>query len=379
MEPLYPNPGGVIDPGDLVGRVAELQRLQEAVSRVGAHVTGERRMGKTSVLAKLESALTDAGRIVLRISAETSDIDIFERRLVASLRAHRLVADHLPTWEREVGGEARIGIGSNGISLRGAARRAGAAPVERDLIDLLDSIGDSRGLVLIIDEITVLCQALGSADALELLRNLRAHRDGRSTFALVISGSIGLHHALSDTSPINDLWPVDIGPLTQDEASELAGRLLLGIGVDPAAELVSEISDATSRIPFYIHGVIDRLRQGERPDVELSEIDAIVDRCIRENTWHTEHYVTRIPDYYGEDAALARAVLDDLAVIHPAGRTLDEISDDLAARSGSRPERDRLIDLLGKLEKDHYLVCEGERDGMSSPLMARIWRIHRRL
>jgi hypothetical protein len=44
-----------------------------------------------------------------------------------------------------------------------------------------------------------------------------------------------------------------------------------------------------------------------------------------------------------------------------------------------KPTRDEIIALLDKLEKDHYLVRVGNGDRISSELLARIWRHHRRL
>jgi hypothetical protein len=38
---------------------------------------------------------------------------------------------------------------------------------------------------------------------------------------------------------------------------------------------------------------------------------------------------------------------------------------------------DALLDLLVKLQKDHYLVREGDLVRISSPLLARIWRHYR--
>ncbi|MDQ1742122.1 MAG: hypothetical protein QOE23_461, partial [Pseudonocardiales bacterium] len=64
------NPGGVVDPADLVGRDRELARLQRSVTTGGAKMLGDRRMGKTSLLRALSKSLDSAGHSVIRISAE---------------------------------------------------------------------------------------------------------------------------------------------------------------------------------------------------------------------------------------------------------------------------------------------------------------------
>lgn len=239
MRPLTPNPGGVVAADDLVGRIAELQRLHEAVIHGGAHVRGERRMGKTSVLRKLAKDLEDV--------------------------------------------------------------------------------------------------------------------------------------ALPDDSPINDLAQIDIGPLREPEATTLIERLLLGIGAEPDQALITRIFVETSGIPFYAQAVIDQLRY-EPPGVDITHL---VDRMIVENTWHTDHYVTRIEEYYGKaDEPLVLAVLDAIA-------TSDAVlsPDELLRRIPTErpPSRDKLLRLLPMLEKDHYLTRVGVGDRFSSDLQAKIWRLHRRL
>jgi hypothetical protein len=51
--PIRTVPGGVIDPEHMVGRDAEVMAATRAVSGMGALVTGDRRVGKTSLLRKL--------------------------------------------------------------------------------------------------------------------------------------------------------------------------------------------------------------------------------------------------------------------------------------------------------------------------------------
>jgi len=375
MEPLYPNPGGPVDPEDLVGRRDELQRTHEAVAHGGAYVTGERRMGKTSLLAKLESELVAAGRTVLRISAETSSPDVFAQRLVVELRKNHVLSPQVKRWEKEIEGSVGLAIGQTGFKLTGKAKRAADEPREIDVIELLASACERDGAVLIVDEVTVLCSALGPDAALELLRGLRAERQGDQRIQLVLSGSIGLHHAVPDTQPINDLWRVEVGPLALPEAEELTQRLLLGIGMSCDGAMVADIVTVTSGVPFYIQAVVDRLRsQPTRPVAD------IVERCIIENEWHTQHYVKRVEDYYGRDSApVALALLDEFASASPSGLTIEQVQSRVGASLDHAPSRDVLIDLLQKLEMDHYLIREGDVDRMSSPLLATIWRVHRRL
>lgn len=81
LKPLSPNPGEMSDPDDLVGRERELARLHEAVTAGGAYVTGERRMGKTWLVKRLQEELVETVTAIY-VSAETSELDIFSDRLL---------------------------------------------------------------------------------------------------------------------------------------------------------------------------------------------------------------------------------------------------------------------------------------------------------
>ncbi len=368
-----PNPGGVVDPDELVGRADELARLHEAVVRGGAHVTGERRMGKTSLLRKLHVELEDAGCTVIRISAETSSVDTFARRLLRELRERREIRSRVSKWEKEIGGEIGLSLFGTGFKLSAKGRRNPDQMIELDVLELLAQVGTRGRSVLIIDEITVLCTHLGVERAEEFLGGLRAERQGTHPLAVVVAGSIGLHHVIPDSRVLNDLWRVEIGALQREDAEELVRRLLHGIGHTEPELLVAKIVEATSGIPFYIQAVVDMVRNHPSDD-----IDALIDRCILENVWETERLVERTDDYYGASAPAARTVLDQIATSDTAV-AVDELMLVLGVTVEAVPEREAVVNLLAKLEKDHYLVRSGSGNRMSSPLLARVWRLHRRL
>jgi len=370
LEPLAPNAGGIGDPSSLVGRKQELDRLKEAIGAGGAHVTGERRMGKTWLVKKLQSDLA-SNITAIYVSAETSSLELFAERLLVELRANQLIGSKINDLDLQFGGEVKLNFGVFGITLTGKLSKESARTNAG--LDVLELLGQNH-VVLIIDEITHLCHKLGPELSGDFLSSLRSARQSDGP-PLVISGSIGLHHALTDMSPINDLWEVSVGPMISEDAVELAARLLLGIGVQPTPEVVADIIEHTSSIPFYIQGVVDQLRY--RNDLDVA---SVVDECITRNIWQTDHYNARLDEYYGANGAKqARAILDFISTsggvvdVERIKARMDVDNKDLQLT------RDDLLSLLDKLEKDYYLVREGNADRMSSPLLSRIWRHHRRL
>jgi len=379
LESLTPNSGGVVDPADLVGREQELTRLHEAVIAGGAHVTGERRMGKTSLVKKLQDDLVDTVTAIY-VSAETESLELFAHRLLGRLRQNRLVSQRISQWEKEVGGDLNLtfaGLIKLSVSAKGTkpAGLKSEMPTEIDVLDLL-AFQNSDPVVLIIDEITYLCKHLGQKAAQEFMSELRSRRQSGGP-PMVISGSIGLHHELDDLHSVADLWTVEVGPLSQDEAVVLAARLFLGIGVEPTPGLVAELITQTSAIPFYMHAVADKLRY--RDDLD---IDDVVNDCLDKNDWKTIEYETRLEEYYnyGADGAKQAKTVLDLVAVADGAVSVDAITARLAIENPDlAPTRDDLLVLLRKLEMDHYLSREENGERMSSPLLARIWCHLRRL
>ncbi|MEO6501455.1 MAG: ATP-binding protein [Jatrophihabitantaceae bacterium] len=262
------NPGGVVDPADLIGRERELERLQRSVNTGGTKMLGDRRMGKTSLLRALGSSLNEAGHTVIRISAESKDPEKFSRDLVTEMRRNRVLREHVRRWEAELGGELKVNVGVGGLTLQGHAARL-RVNVEQDLfracVDACHHLKPYR-LVFIFDEITALASRLGRlvpGGPEEFLRSLRVPRQELSGISMIFAGSVGLHHVLSEQSPVNDLDPVTVGPLSQSDALYLARCLLRGIGVPEADDLpvATSIVEQTCAIPFYIHRLVQDLAE----------------------------------------------------------------------------------------------------------------------
>jgi hypothetical protein len=381
--PLQPNPGGVVDPNDLVGRKGELKALLGAVSTGGAYVVGDRRMGKTSLLRKMREELEAAGHSVIAVSAETSSLDEFGGQLMRAVRENAHLERWWSKWSKEVRGEVKLAVAGQGIHLTGSMASGPAA--ETDLLHLCGRAAQDAGaasLVLVIDEIAVLAQHLsatspGSAE--ELLRTLRRIRQDESMrVRVVLAGSVGLHHAITDETSLNDLPRVEIGPLTSTDAFVLAQRLLVWTRDNPDNELAAELADACSDIPYYIHRLVSADEQGAAA-ITAAEVRARVDEAIDCNEWHTDHYVRRLSTYFGGDSRYAVALLDVLG--HDGPADLDSLSNGLASQFyDDPPSRATVANILDKLRKDHYLDYRDGTYAWTTEFLRTVWiRTRRRL
>ncbi|MFP5319265.1 MAG: ATP-binding protein [Acidimicrobiia bacterium] len=378
--PIQANLGGPVDPADHIGHGDEFGEVLRSVGGVGALVTGDRRMGKTSLLRKVEHVLSPE-HVVLRISAETDDPELFGRRLVDVLRGHRVFAEELARWN------VTVDVGWRGVRIR---REGGGGEQGPDGADDLFRWAAGRAaptrLVVILDEIAVLAMAIERrrpGGAVEFLRSLRRPRQEAPNLAMVLAGSVGLHHAVVDTTPVNDLQRVRVGPLVAADAAFLARCLLLGEQVATSDEeaVVAAMVEAADAIPYFLHHLAHAAHRRGAATLRPDDVWAIRDEALvdPDDPWNLRHYRDRLRAYYGADADLAGHVLDAVAV---ADAPLD--LSQLGSRLGAvdldvRPSRDALLALVERLEADHYLARRGAADTFATRIVRDAWRAMRRL
>lgn len=378
VSPLAATPGATLSPEEVVGRGALIDQIIRSVSGRGALLVGDRRMGKTSILGPVVEALAGGPFVVLQVGGETTSAATLEQRLAEALRRHSRFRAELAQWNLEV--ELR-----KGPFMLKRTPRAKGAPAQDELLRWAARASEPDRLVLVIDEITEAARAFAStAGGSEgFLHELRHARETVPNLAMVFSGSIGLHHVVTDRKCANDLQLVLVGSLLWADACHLARCLLAGtpnISLDPGIELevCKALAERANGVPFYQHHIVDDLSR--RPDqVTPGAISDIVDEAIEgtEDKWQLRHYVDRLPDYYGARADLVLAVLDTYAADGPL--TVEAVNHRLAT-IGMAMERADLAQLIDLLEQDYYLRRNtDDTNEFASGLVRRSWRHRRRL
>lgn len=148
----------------------------------------------------------------------------------------------------------------------------------RDLANL-----DIR-VVLAFDELPLMLDAIkrredgatGESLIMELLDALRAARQENTELRMIYTGSLGLHHVLTvlreqgyQNDPANDMALIDLEPLTLENATELARRLLHGenISCDEPEAVAAHLAQTTDGIAYYIQHIVAEMGLSE----ELTE------------------------------------------------------------------------------------------------------------
>lgn len=393
MKAQTANPGGVLDPAEVVGRDKLVARLWAVLEKRSLYITAERRMGKTSVVRDKMSKEPPIGvrMVYLDVSQASSPLDFVEKLLNGCSdlldfgKKAKLFISSLGKWASNLELKASVSIklpadlGTNWKSLLDSLLRDLAAHPDR--------------VVLAFDEMPLMLLAIkrntdggnGESVVMELLDTLRAARQTNLPLRMIYTGSLGLHHVLTvlkeqgyQNDPTNDMALIEVEPLSPEDAAELALQLLNGekISSDDPAVSAQHLASVTDGMPYYIQHLIEELEvRGESANIAV--IDKVLASRLTDmrDPWHLRYYDERIDTHYAEPLRpIARAILDQLALPDAPVRTFEELVDGInPALTVRDPETVRNV--LRLLGADHYV----SRDESGSYLfrysfIARVWR-----
>ncbi len=387
------NPGGELAPQDVVGRDELIVQLWRALERQSLVLTAERRMGKTRIIKKMALATLPDTLLRYRDLEQVGSLTELANLLYED------VAPALGEWTK-----AQMQLGRLASALGGAKLDKFTLPnfapaswkaVLRAIFQALAESGKYQRVVFFWDEFPWLIEKIraveGARAAGELLDLLRAVRHEHPAIRFVLTGSIGHHHVLTalraggyNNPSFNDLAVIEVPPLSEPKATELAQALLDGEAVPHDPQAAGEIAKIASNIPFFIHLLVDRLvttkSHADTATIHQARLSAFTNS---QDPWNLRHFVERIPQYYGAaNQALALGLLDIFAS-HEKPLGLGDVLDELAQLGIGAPatlQRERVRELQEKLAADHYLEAtpDGKRQFRHGVLKA-WWRFSREL
>ncbi len=383
------NPGGQIDVTCILGRDQVVREAWDVLERQSLVIAAERRIGKTSVIRKMQAEAPGSWVAVLR------DLEQFHSAAEFAEAVYQDVQQHLSLWKRNANRAKKALEAAGGIEIHGLLTlpKQSASHWKSVLIGAIEDLGIEqveKRLVFFWDEMPFMLENLrqreGGSVAGDVLDVLRSLRQAQGNFRMVLTGSIGLHHVLGRlrsagyaNSPINDMYEMEITPLAPKDAADLAQRLIQGENLQPSrlTESAEAMAVAADYVPFYIHHIARTLRQtGQRADPP--QIEAMVRDQLQDarDPWELQHYRDRIDTYYPGLTAVALTVLDTLALA-----TEPQSIDQLLATVKSRQEFDResLLKLLKALAMDHYVRRQGNGFAFRFPMIQQWWRLDRML
>jgi hypothetical protein len=384
------NPGGALAPNEVVGRDRLIEKLWSILERQSLVLTAERRMGKTSIVKKMEAEPQSGMRVFFRdLEALRTPLE-FVDCVFQDVRADLSRKDRLMNRVREF--MAPFGD----VEVKGFKLPKTVAPHWKTILTktMEDLTEHQEGLLIFCwDEIPMMLDNIkrdrSEAAAMEVLDTLRSLRQMVPTVRMVFTGSIGLHHVIARlkekgyaNAPTNDMFAEDVSPLAFEDACDLTRGLLAGEGiwVEESEALIGAIARSVDCFPYYIHHVVDALRWTAQART-VEQVNEIVQAnlCDDANRWDMAHYRERIDTYYaGIEKTLALGILDELATADTA-LLLRELLDRLNVQ-GPEQEPEVVRKVVTLLRRDHYVVQQQEGSyRFKFSLIQRYWRMSRGL
>lgn len=394
------NTGGYLAPNEVVGRddfISDIWRTLETQSIV---LTSERRIGKSSVINKLQTEARKNWLVIKRDVEGISSTEEFVTRLVDDLLAYQSKLTTGMHWlgkiRKEFDDFKILGVT---ISKR----------PQKNWVQLLESIlnklaaaqsqNNIRAL-LIWDEFPWMLQKIikneGPQAAANLLDNLRQCRQSQQCIRMILTGSIGLHHVVKalkqeglSNESLNDTHKLNLPSLNELDAKELVRKLVDGEQLKWENEATLTIlTQAVDYVPYYIHHTVNSHKQ-KNIIINENSIQQIIREAFTSanDPWNLVHYHSRIRDYYGADAPLFELMLDEFAfsdnglsrqeILNRLNSNTNLASDPLLLKHANDP--DFIRNAIQLLSADHYLLQNPDTTlfDFNFPLIKAWWRIYR--
>ena len=379
------NPGGQLQPDQILGRDQVVEECWRELKDRSLLITAERRSGKTQLLRLLAARLpADTHTTYLDLEG-TRTRGGFADAVLESLGP--IIPDRR-LGHRALGALRRVRHKS--VPTIDSARWSNS--LERTFESLIRERPAWR-FVLLWDEIPLLLHQIsreeGPAAACEVLDRLRAIRHDdrfRDQIRMVFTGSVGMHIIIDElraagyrNDPLNDLADLDLPPLSADDATDLAQRLLAGSGLTSLSpHLPGAIAALSDGVPHYVHGLVREIEREVAPR-DVNQLEPWLDDWLASapNPWKLAYFEDRIHTYYPDPTrALAFEILDLIAV-EPAQPTTEL---NRGVRHKVDADHEQVRKVLRSLVLDHYISGDptnGYRFRRS--LLRRYWRLSRAL
>lgn len=386
------NPGGQIDTKSVIGRDRLIELIWDMVEQQSLIITAERRIGKTTVMKKM---MSEPGVGWLPVYQDLESCHSAAEFAMAVYREiHRFLSGKgkIARKSKELLG-ALGGTEIGGIfKLPDKAVAPWKEVMTKAIEDLMHENNEGTKLLFLWDEMPFMLMNIrngeGEQTAMQVLDHLRWLRQTHAGLRMVITGSIGLHHVITSlkeknysNSPVNDMAPLDVPPLTGDDAAELAALLVGGENLTSPDLMTTAASIAQEAdcFAFYIHHIVRGLKIAGLDATPENVTKVVASHLVDPNDpWQLIHYRERISTYYPADQASVLLILDQLAVQGDPASVSSLFS--ILKGAGPFDDRDRLVRLLSLMERDHYL--KRDEDGGYSirfPLIRRWWKLNRGL
>ena len=255
---------------------------------------------------------------------------------------------------------------------------------EAELRNLIPELKETQiHTVIFLDEFAEVINKLNKQglqqDAVDILHTLREIRSDESFkhFTLVFAGSIGLQFVIKTIDRpklINDLHPIETGPLTSAEATDLIAQLSNGASIQLTDHTINHIKKSIHHLlPYYLQLMLEEIdliaHENNQPVVTTEMIDFAFERVLYKNK-NFEDWLERLKEYQAVYFPFINDILKHTA--HNNKITIQEIHNKAIDEKFKREED--YMDFVEQLVHDGYLVENNKHVyKFISPFLQKFW------
>jgi AAA+ ATPase superfamily predicted ATPase len=374
---MKPNPGGVITGDAIVDREKEINSIWRALQNQSVVITSERRVGKTSILRKMEENPGDDWQPILYIvESKEHPIEFVEglyeelaKKDLLKVKFHKLKK----FYTKYVGGK-KIG------SWKLPQIIENWKPLLESMIQ--DIINTDKKVLLMLDELPLMLAKfikakevgpLGSMEFLDTLRELRNKYEGYKNLYFIFCGYIGIHLVIKDlkrnhaynSDPINNMKIISIGGMDEKGAKELCEKL---------SEDENYQFDGKNKIFDYIY-------ESGQKSITKKLVDESIDYLLNDpkDEGFFNHYIDRIKTYYDKVSQdISLLILDSACKKEDYWEENDIIN---IVKTQMEIDDESVKETLLLLWSDHYLIREIKNDirayKFRYSILQKWWKVNR--
>ncbi len=377
---------------DFFDRVHELRILETLVQeRNHVLLTGQRRMGKTSIVRELGRRLEADGWIFLFADVEgaTSAEDAITEIARAAHTVRSIASRFADAMKRFISENfEEITAVEFGVKIRAGLNEGNWRHHGEQMFNVCAD--QDRPVLLVIDELPIFLKRMIQQDDSahrvdQFLSWLRGVLQilGNGAPVLIVSGSIGLEplvRRIGIPDRINHFYPYRLGPWDLETSVKCFNRLAESYAFTVEAGVVEAVYNALGiGIPHHVQSFFARLRDFAtmhgRDHVKLNDVDHVYRNELLGPSGQSDlvHYETRLKEGLEDESyPIAMEILAEAAVQevftsnarHSLGRMYSRLVDDAPSR---------IADILEVLEHDGYLKLVNEGHRFESRLLKDWW------
>lgn len=389
IRPLPINIGGQLGVDQVIGRDEAIATWWRDLADSSLRLNEPRRLGKSAALNKMVREPPPRWQALYLSFQDINSVHDMVTTTIRSMSGLRSRSGRISNLLQQYLSAASIEVPGASVSLDKIFARRPLDALTSALNDVAAGLDDGERLLLAWDEVPDMIRGIkmnqGPAQAREVLLSLRKFIDspGGTSIRWIMTGSVGFHHVLRDLpgteSLTNNLGSATLGPLTRGWARWLLACLYEGARIQYDEAALGQGVAATDGIPFLLHHLAKQARDQHLQSVAGVDQFRLMDdfAANEDRSQQLTPMLTRLADFYEEDAATAEWVLDSVAA-RPMSR--DQLISKAAAESMCLPTQ-RFRDVLTDLKLDHYTVqalSPGAEYAWRYPALSRFWQMRRR-